>query len=121
MLPTTFGRDPWLSRFDQRVEVILRREHARHAPISLEPPEPADAPFATHGRELVDIEGEVRAMEPPDTEVEDARRQPRAVVVWCRHAQRIDASERAIGETVHRRAHPRRGYQASAAKNPRRT
>ena len=100
---------------DQRVEVILRREHARHAPIGLEPPEPADAPVATLRRELVDIEGEVRAMEPADAEVEDARSQRRAVVARSRHAQRLDAFERGCGETVHRRAHPRRGYQAPSS------
>ena len=110
--PDDLRARPLAVALDQRVEVILRRKHAGHAAISVESPEPADAPVATRRSELVDIEGEVRAMEPADAEVQDARSQRRAVVARCRHAQRLDACERGCGETGHRRAHPRRGYQA---------
>src|SRR5438067_406523 len=58
---------------DQRVEVILRLEHAGDATVGVEEPDAANPPVATRFGELVGVQRHVRAMKAADADVQDAR------------------------------------------------
>src|SRR5207302_9197551 len=75
---------------DQRVQVILRREHGRDALVDVEEPDPADPPVATASGELVDVARQVGAVEPADAEMQDSRNERCAVVVRDGYAAPFD-------------------------------
>ena len=92
------------SALDEGVEVVLRGQRLRHRGVAVEEPETGDAPVRAGRGELVDVAREVRAMEPADADVRDARPQPLPVVARHRDAQRADLGQPGLGEAEDVRA-----------------
>jgi hypothetical protein len=66
---------------DQRVEVILRVEHARHPTVSIEQSDAADCPISTSLRQFVRVQRQMGAVEAADPDVQDARHERSPIVV----------------------------------------
>ena len=97
---------------DQRVEVILRLEHAGDATVGVEEPDAANPPVAARFGELVGVQRHVRAMKAADADVQDARAERRAVVVRYGDAATFDCLE------VRRRQPKRHAAERTTAITP---
>ena len=83
---------------DQRVEVVLGAQRGGHPGVLLEQAEADDPPVAAAGRQLVRVHGEVRPVEAADADVDDARREPPAVVSGDRDPAARDLGEVRLAE-----------------------
>jgi hypothetical protein len=65
----------------------------RHAAVAIKETDAVDAPVTATGGDVVVVEGHVSAVEAADADVEDARDERRAVVLWYGYAASANRAE----------------------------
>ena len=84
--------------FDRGVQAILRAEGRGHGGIAWQEAQPGDAPVAPGGRQFVGVHGEVSAVEPADSDVDDPALQGKALVTRHRDSPGGDGVQRGRGD-----------------------